>query len=98
MFVSVPDRDASFGRVVKGKRSLKLGAMSRHASILAHGKAGHPFRRSLPRHVCRGVKSPSVEAAEDARTKAHWQMSGGDWRRFLSAYCAALVVVTTFIA
>ncbi|WP_334183631.1 hypothetical protein [Novosphingobium sp.] len=44
------------------------------------------------------MKSPAVEAAEDARVKAHWQMTGGDWRRFLSAYCAALVVVTTFIA
>ncbi|MBO9516868.1 MAG: hypothetical protein J7493_02250 [Porphyrobacter sp.] len=75
-----------------------MRVMSRRASILAYGKAGHPFRCSLPRHVFRGVKAPSVEVAEDAQAKADWQMSGGDWRRFLSAYCAALVVVTTFIA
>lgn len=72
--------------------------MSRRASILATEKIGHPFRRSLPRHVCRGVKPPAVEAAEDAGAKAAWELTGGDWRSFLSAYCTALVLVATFIA
>ncbi|EQB09752.1 hypothetical protein [Novosphingobium lindaniclasticum] len=72
--------------------------MSRRASILAPGNPGHPFRRSLPRHVCRSVKPPAIEAAENARAKAAWQMTGGDWRSFLSAYCTALVAAVTFIA
>ncbi len=75
-----------------------MWSMSRRALVLTHERAGHPFRRSLPRHVFRGMRPPAVEAAENAEARIAWEMTGGDWRSFLSAYCVSLAVVVAFIA
>ncbi|PZQ54210.1 MAG: hypothetical protein DI555_13880 [Novosphingobium pentaromativorans] len=72
-------------------------AMSRRALVLTHEQAGHPFRRSLPSRVFRGARPPAEEAAEDARARTDWQLTGGDWRSFLSAYCVSLAAVAAFI-
>lgn len=71
--------------------------MKRRALVLTSEAAGHPFRRSLPRHVAVSQFPADVEAAENAEARRTWQLSGGDWRGFLSAYCASLVAITVFI-
>lgn len=72
--------------------------MARRALVLTQESAGHPFRRSLPPHVFTEPLGVDVEAEENAQAAERWRMSGGDWRSFLSAYCASFVAVMIFIA
>ncbi|MEE4450193.1 hypothetical protein [Novosphingobium resinovorum] len=76
--------------------------MTRRALVLTQESAGHWFRRSLPPHVLSApVEDDSgddPEAAENAEAARLWRLSGGDWRGFLSAYCASFVAITLFIA
>jgi len=44
------------------------------------------------------MRPPSAEAAENAEARTAWEMTGGDWRSFLSAYCVSLAAVVAFIA
>lgn len=71
--------------------------MSRRDLVLTSEGAGHPFRRSLPRKAL-AVTSEAAETAENAAAAEAWRMNGGDWRRFLSAYCATFVAALAFIA
>ncbi|MDE8652044.1 hypothetical protein [Novosphingobium album (ex Liu et al. 2023)] len=63
----------------------------RRALVLVDEAARHPFRQSLPPHVCRGF-----EARPGWRTRM--ALTGSDWRGFLTAYCATFVAVSVFIA
>ena len=71
---------------------------TRRALVLTNESAGHPFRRSLPAHVFAVAAGPETEAAENARAARRWRLNGGDWRGFLTAYCASFLAVTIFIA
>ncbi|MEJ2410583.1 MAG: hypothetical protein P8Y48_15060 [Novosphingobium sp.] len=70
----------------------------RRALVLTQESAGHPFRRSLPPHVFTQPLGVDLEAEENAQAAHRWRMSGGDWRSFLTAYCASFVAVLVFIA
>lgn len=72
--------------------------MKRRALALTQESAGHPFRRSLPQHVFTQPLGVDLEAEENARAAIRWRMSGGDWRSFLTAYCASFVAMIVFIA
>lgn len=67
--------------------------MKRRALVLTHEAAGHPFRRSLP-HRC--FATEPIGSAEDMQAQRYWRMTGKDWRRFLSNYCASLAAITLF--
>lgn len=71
---------------------------TRRALVLTTESAGHPFRRSLPAHVFAVPVGTEAEAEENERAARRWRMSGGDWRGFLSAYCASFLAVSIFIA
>ena len=71
---------------------------ARRALVLTHEAAGHPFRRSLPPHALAVRRSELSEDEENAVAARRWRLSGGDWRGFLSAYCASFVAVSIFIA
>jgi len=62
----------------------------RRSLVLTDEAARHPFRRSLPPHVCRG----------EAPRKARWyhRITGEDLRHFLMAYCACFLAVSLYIA
>ncbi len=62
----------------------------RRSLVLTDEAARHPFRRSLPPHVCR---------AERPR-KARWyrRITAEDLRHFLLAYCACFVAVSLYLA
>lgn len=70
---------------------------TRRALVLTHESARHWFRRSLPRHVFYATSENEV-AAENALAAQRWRLGGGDWRGFLSAYCASFVAISVFIA
>lgn len=69
----------------------------RRALVLTQEISGHPFRRSLPAHVFKVQCDDAGEADANALAAKAWKLSGGDWRQFLTAYCAAFVVIFTFI-
>lgn len=75
-----------------------MRSMTRRALVLTQESAGHWFRRSLPPHVLSAPLEDDPEAAENAEAARLWRLSGGDWRGFLSAYCASFVAITLFIA
>jgi hypothetical protein len=64
---------------------------SRRALVLTDEGARHPFRRSLPPHVC---------AASSARhtRRSMLQVIVEDWKSVLSTYCATFVAVSLFVA
>lgn len=74
--------------------------MTRRTLVLTQESAGHWFRRSLPPHVFTDPLGPDadMEAEENAQAARCWRMSGGDWRGFLSTYCASFVAISIFIA
>jgi hypothetical protein len=61
----------------------------RRSLVLTDEQARHPFRASLPPHVCR---SPKVTIE-----RATWAISRDDVYGFAGAYFASLVAVTVFI-
>ena len=64
-------------------------ALMRRSLVLSDEAARHPFRASLPPHVCSGgAPIPS---------RISWAISTDDVRGFVSAYFASLVAVTIFI-
>ncbi|WP_404481937.1 hypothetical protein [Novosphingobium sp. BL-52-GroH] len=69
--------------------------MTRRALVLTQESARHWFRRSLPPHV---LADPLPADAENVEAERRWRLSGGDWRGFLSAYCASVVAIGLFIA
>ena len=62
----------------------------RNALVLTDESARHPFRASLPPHICRGIKP---HPARPGRAFAK-----DDVRAFFSAYIACLLAVLIFIA
>lgn len=68
-------------------------AARRRALVLTDEAARHPFRRSLPPHVC-----ATLIADDEPRARTMREVIVEDWKGFLSTYCAALVVVTAFLA
>jgi hypothetical protein len=68
--------------------------MTRRALVLTQESARHWFRRSLPPHV---FTDPLPADAENAEAARRWRLSGGDWRRFASTYCAGVVAIAAFI-
>ncbi|HEX7751006.1 MAG TPA: hypothetical protein VF440_01245 [Novosphingobium sp.] len=65
----------------------------RRALVLTDETARHPFLRSLPPHVRRGI-APVRPRERKASGRLGWQ----DLRDFLSAYCACFVATVTFFA
>lgn len=64
----------------------------RRALVLTDEAARHPFRASLPAHVC-GL------AIDEVEPRVAWHIPlVGDVRGFAQAYCACLLAVTAFIA
>ncbi|USA40333.1 hypothetical protein [Pelagerythrobacter marinus] len=63
----------------------------RRCLVLTDEAARHPFRASLPPHVC---------AVEDgkAATQSGWRVTLADMRGFASAYVACVVGIVAFIA
>lgn len=66
-------------------------AIPRRALVLTDEKACHPFRRSLPPHVCATLVDASAK-------RSMRQVIVEDWRSALSAYCATFVAITLYIA
>lgn len=64
----------------------------RRALVLTDEGARHPFRASLPAHICRGVPSPP------ARRTTDWRLTPSDMRGFATAYFATFAAVLAFIA
>jgi hypothetical protein len=75
-----------------------MRTLKRRALVLTSEAAGHPFRRSLSSRVFMAPFPAEVEAAENVEARRTWHLNGGDWRGFLSAYCASLVAIVVFIA
>ena len=76
----------------------------RRSLVLGDESAHHPFRQSLPPHVCHGPRPAARKAkAPPSRAKA-WikalrkAITPGDVRDFLLAYGACFVAVSAFIA
>ncbi|MFA9199881.1 MAG: hypothetical protein ACEQR8_01655 [Cypionkella sp.] len=61
----------------------------RRSLVLTDEQARHPFRASLPPHVCRGTRV-RVE-------RPSWAISRDDVYGFAGAYFACLAAVTVFI-
>ena len=64
---------------------------TRRALVLTNEAARHPFRMSLPPHVCNA--SPA-----QAERQPWWRISKGDWRDAAMTYCAGFIVVSVFFA
>jgi hypothetical protein len=63
----------------------------RRSLVLTDEAARHPFRTSLPPHVC-------ALMADDIEPRVPWrERLPGDVRGFVQAYCACLLAVTAFI-
>ena len=65
--------------------------MKRRALVLTDEIARHPFRASLPPHVCRGTEPMPAR-------KSEWRLEKSDMREFVSTYCASFVAVAVFFA
>jgi len=63
---------------------------TRRSLVLTDESARHPFRMSLPPHVCAGGVAQAVPRNSVFDLK--------DWRGFVAAYCATFVAVFLFIA
>lgn len=63
----------------------------RRCLVLTDEAARHPFRASLPPHVC-SLKEKSEEEV------ASWRVTLADVRGFASAYVACVVAAIAFIA
>lgn len=64
----------------------------RRSLVLTDESARHPFRASLPPHVCH-------LSADDLEARVPWrERIVEDVRGFAQAYCACLLAVTAFIA
>lgn len=64
----------------------------RRSLVLTDEAARHPFRATLPPHVCR-------LAADELEHRVPWrERLAEDVRGFAQAYCACLLAVTAFIA
>lgn len=61
----------------------------RRSLVLTDESARHPFRASLPPHICRGV---NVVA-----TRPSWVITRDDVQGFAGAYFACLAAVAVFI-
>lgn len=61
----------------------------RRSLVLTDESARHPFRASLPPHVCRATR---------AVPSRRFGLSAADVKEFLMAYCACFVVASAFIA
>jgi len=75
-----------------------MRSMTRRALVLTQESAGHWFRRSLPPRVFSDPLPVDVEDRENAEAARSWRLSGGDWRGFLTAYCASFVAIAVFIS
>ncbi|WP_120717620.1 hypothetical protein [Tsuneonella amylolytica] len=62
----------------------------RRSLVLTDEQARHPFRASLPPHVCRG--------GEVAMLRPSWILTRDDVQGFVGAYFASLAAVAVFIA
>jgi len=60
----------------------------RRSLVLGDESARHPFRHSLPPHVCAGA------GKDEAKTG----ITAQDMRDFLLAFCACFLAVSAFIA
>lgn len=65
---------------------------TRRALVLTSEGARHPFRQSLPPHVC----TPFDTAPSGPRSLR--QVLAEDWRSMLNTYCAGFVAVSVFFA
>ena len=72
----------------------------RRALVLTDETARHPFRASLPPHVCRPVKGHPVTGrpVTGRPVKTRWRPSVQDVKEFLLAYCACFIAVSVFIS
>lgn len=70
----------------------------RRALVLTTEDARHPFRRSLPPHVCANLVEDEVKDGGDRPARSFHQALNEDWRSLLTTYCAGFVAVVTFIA
>lgn len=71
--------------------------LARRSLVLTQESARHWFRRSLPPHVF-ALQADDGAAPENAEAARSWRLSGGDWRGFLTTYCASFVAISLFIA
>lgn len=71
-----------------GFRSVKTFTM-RRSLVLTDESARHPFRASLPPHVCN--RSPAVA------TRPSWVITRDDVQGFVGAYFASLAAIAVFI-
>jgi hypothetical protein len=62
-------------------------ALPRRSLVLTSESANHPFRASLPAHVCE--TAPTSPRA--------WRMTRRDWRDVAGAYLAGFLAITIFI-
>ncbi len=62
----------------------------RRALVITDETARHPFRASLPPHVCR--------REEEGPPQRTWRITAQDVKDFLMAYCACFLAVSAFIA
>jgi hypothetical protein len=63
----------------------------RRSLVVTDESARHPFRMSLPPHVC----SSSVPVNESGWRR---QLTRRDWRDIIATYSASFIAVTLFIA
>jgi len=71
-----------------GFRLVKILAM-RRSLVLTDESARHPFRATLPPHICRGGMAPA--------SRPSWVISRDDIHGFVGAYFACLAAVAVFI-
>jgi hypothetical protein len=63
----------------------------RRALVLTNEGARHPFRRSLPPHVCgKLISMPRKRSMREAFFE--------EWQSVFATYCAAFVAVSLFVA
>jgi hypothetical protein len=64
---------------------------TRRALVLTSDGARHPFRQTLPPHVC-------ARLVEEPRPSWWRQILDDDWKRFFQTYCAGFVAVVVYLA
>jgi hypothetical protein len=68
-----------------------LAKTTRRALVLTDESARHPFRATLPPHVCRTlVRASPLRSFKEALQR--------DWRSVATTYCATFCAVTVFFA
>ncbi|MET1754756.1 hypothetical protein ABVV53_04685 [Novosphingobium sp. RD2P27] len=68
-----------------------MSTQPRRALVLTDESARHPFRQSLPPHVCARVRDAS-------RKRSVRDIIIEDWKSFLAIYCATFLTVSAFLA